>query len=123
MHTIFVTRCRRAGALAVMVAGLAAGSAFAQDDALTAMRAAQGLEIAKLWCAQCHDVENGVMSDVVTEAPGFHQIANMDGMTQTRVQMFLTQPTHPMPDLNLAREEIETLAIYILSLRETPAGE
>jgi cytochrome c1 len=67
-------------------------------------------------------VEKEITSDTVTEAPSFYQIANLDQQTMTKVKLFLTQPVHPMPNLSLAREEIEDLATYIMSLREPPAG-
>ncbi len=79
-------------------------------------RAGFGLEIAQMWCAQCHvvDPEGGfAQSDV----PTFSEIANRPDQSIESVENFLGNPHPPMPNLHLSREAMRNLATYVLSLK------
>ena len=67
------------------------------------------------WCANCHVVAaGGSGSDAV---PSFLSIAADPKKTDEYLRGFLADPRHPMPNLQLSRQEIDNLVAYIASLR------
>lgn len=109
--------------IAVVLAALSAPAATsaAAEDAANALRAKMGLEVAKTWCANCHLASRESTSAVQTDVPTFPEIADRDDQSASKIENFLFAPTHPMPKLDLSREEIRNLTAYILSLRTKSA--
>ena len=98
----------RQAALALTAVIVAAAPAAAQDIA-------RGERLAKAWCASCHQVgPNQGTSDV---APAFALIANDPDRPDSALRAWLIDPHPPMPDLNLAEDEIEDLIAYIGTLQ------
>lgn len=94
-------------ALAVLLA-TAAGPAWGQDID-------RGRRLATSWCSSCHQVgPNQGTSDL---APAFEIVANDPAKTDKGLRAWLVAPHPPMPDFNLAEDEIDDLLGYIGSLR------
>ncbi|MDH3704052.1 MAG: cytochrome c [Alphaproteobacteria bacterium] len=75
-----------------------------------------GKSMAQQWCSSCHEVgHRPVTSD---GAPAFKVVARRPGMTRERLRNWLSDPHPPMPNLGLARQDIEDLIDYIESLKE-----
>lgn len=100
----------RALSLATM---LTIGAATALPAA-AAGDAAEGLALARQWCAACHLVEAG--GSTTEGAPPFAAVADRPGVTADSLRAWLAHPHPPMPDLALTRAEIEALVAYIASL-------
>ncbi len=98
----------RIGVAAMALATLWSG-AEAQDGV------GQGREIARTWCAGCHVVDGAAAGS--DTAPPFAAIAQDPALSAGRLRAWLADPHPPMPNLALAREEIEALVAYIGSLR------
>ena len=77
-----------------------------------------GRDLARHWCAGCHQVEaGGALNEV---APSFLSIANDPTRTPDYLWAWLST-SHPlMPDFNLTYLEIRSLIAYLESLREAP---
>lgn len=101
--------------LAALVIVAAAGAACAQ----TAGDAAEGGELARRWCGNCHVVGRGSGTSPATgdAAPTFASIAAMASTTALSLRAFLQTPHHRMPDFALTRAETDNLIAYILSLK------
>ncbi len=75
-----------------------------------------GESLARQWCSSCHEVgHRRVMSD---GAPAFKAVARERGMTRDRLRNWLADPHPPMPNLALARQDIEDLIDYIETLKK-----
>ncbi len=90
---------------------------FAETELSTGARADIGLEIAQMWCRQCHVVEPEGAGFVQSDVPTFDEIANFSDQSIQNVENFMQNPHPPMPRLNLSREVMRNLATYILSLK------
>jgi len=100
----------------VALCGLAAILAVVPRHAAMAQQSADGLAIARQWCASCHIVEpGGVGSDA---ARPFAEVANDPNFTMDGLRAWLSDPHPPMPSLTLTNEEIDALMAYIASLRQ-----
>lgn len=77
----------------------------------------EGHALAARWCASCHLVDRDARSGA-DAAPPFRALANDPAYTPARLQGWLADPHPPMPNLNLARREIDTIVAYISSLRD-----
>lgn len=97
---------------AMLCALAAALPAQAQDSGA-------GERIAQSWCGRCHVVDSGQKggNDAV---PSFPAIARRASTSQASLTVFLATPHPRMTDFNLTRAEIQNVAAYILSLRDTP---
>lgn len=76
-----------------------------------------GAQIAKAECVSCHAV--GADADAKSpdpKAPRFIDVANMPSTTELSLKVFLRSSHKNMPNIILAREEIDLLASYILGL-------
>ena len=83
-------------------------------DAHAAGDVARGQALANAWCAGCHIVDRkGTGTDA---APPFPSIANRNAPEQRSPGAFLSAPHPPMPDFNLAREQIDDIVAYLNSL-------
>ena len=76
-----------------------------------------GLETAKTWCVNCHLTSPDSAGTAQSDVPTFPEIANRDDQSPSKIDGFLFAPRHPMPRLDLSREEIRNLTAYIMSLR------
>ena len=94
---------------------LALATFFAAAVPASAQDIVRGERLAKAWCASCHQVgpDQGT-SDV---APAFELVANDPDKADSDLRAWLIDPHPPMPDFNLAEDEIEDLIGYIGSLR------
>jgi len=107
-----MTRPRRMRFSTYLLIGLAATSLGAEAHA--AGDVARGQVLANAWCAGCHIVDRkGTGTDI---APPFPTIAAGDTPEQRSARAFLSAPHPPMPDFNLAREQIEDIVAYLNSL-------
>jgi len=74
--------------------------------------AERGHTLAKLWCTGCHTVDaNGPAKDT---APSFASIAARNEPDRSR--SFINAPHPPMPNLDLARGQIDDIVAYLASL-------
>ncbi len=99
------------------LAFLTAGIASAQTPLTDAERIANGLEKAKLWCAHCHVVEPNSGAVAQSDVPSFAGIAARPDQTLEKTENGILDPHPPMPDLQLSREQVRDLSLYIMSLR------
>ncbi len=103
---------------AVLIATFAlASSAIGQTATTTAERIQNGLERSKLWCAHCHVVESVGETVAQSDVPTFQSIAERPEQTVEKIENGILQPHPPMPDLQLSREVIRDLGLYIMSLK------
>jgi mono/diheme cytochrome c family protein len=78
--------------------------------------ARRGRVLAEQWCSQCHAVApNEATGDPA--APDFPDIAQESSATAYALRVFLRTPHATMPNFILARDDIEDIISYILSLR------
>lgn len=91
-----------------------AGPAMAQD---LAGSAAQGRELARLECAECHVVEKGMLHGALPDPPAFQNLADDPAMTALALRVFLTTPHSDMPNLILTDAETDDIIAWIHSLR------
>ena len=78
--------------------------------------AANGAQLARQWCANCHVIGNNSAGPVPQGPPSFQMIAH-SAMTADQLRAFLSHPHGAMPDLSLTRAEIDDLIAYINTLR------
>jgi mono/diheme cytochrome c family protein len=103
-------------ALAVLLAPGAMAQAPAEEgDPL------KGREIARLWCATCHVVEENP-ARAVDAAPTFAAIADKAGVTAEGLRAFLSAQHSGgaqgrMPNLSLSRNDVDNVVAYLLSRR------
>jgi mono/diheme cytochrome c family protein len=106
---------RRTTLRRVVAAGLALaamGAAARAGDVET------GRELAQSLCARCHLNEGQGEKQEASEIPGFRAVANRPGATERGIVAWLKSLPVVMPDHHLTQDEMDSLAIYILSLRE-----
>ncbi len=77
--------------------------------------AAIGESLARQWCSSCHEVGHRPVAN--DGAPAFKAVARQPGMTRERLRHWLVDPHPPMPNLDLARQDIEDLIDYIETLK------
>lgn len=100
-------------ALAAALSGLAAPAAADAE---------RGAELARRWCTPCHVVAPDEPGG--DAGPSF--MAMRVGRSEPGLRAWLFRPHPPMPDLNLAADEIEAILAYIRALpvaEEEPAGQ
>lgn len=105
------------GAILAVAAGPALAQGPAPQGQATRGDPAQGLALARTWCASCHVVEARPPSAAADSVPGFAAIANRANITAAGLATFLAQPHGRMPDLSLSRGEAGDVVAYLLSLR------
>jgi mono/diheme cytochrome c family protein len=85
-------------------------AAFAAD-------AANGLVIAKRWCAECHVVAADQVS-AKSDAPSFADIARRRlPAPGGALEKFLMDPHPKMPDMQINRREADDLVAYMATLK------
>lgn len=116
----------RGFALAVMLAvGAKAGVAQETPSATAPVlpNAMEGLALAQRLCAACHVVSEDQVGNVPAGVPSFSSLANRPGQTRERIVNSLIVPHPPMPDVQLARVEIDHLIAYLDTLRRPESGK
>ena len=79
-----------------------------------------GHEIASKLCSGCHIVgEEAAKASVPADVPTFMEIADKPGQTAETIAGRIVVPHPPMPTIDLTREEIGDVAVYIMSLRDS----
>ena len=95
---------------AAMLLG-SAHAALAQEGDATA-----GQAYAKEVCAACHAVLPNEQISPLAQAPTFQKVANMPGMTEMALSVWL-QTSHPtMPNIILKPDDLRNVVAYIVSL-------
>jgi mono/diheme cytochrome c family protein len=79
--------------------------------------AEEGEAIASRWCVSCHDIGKGEKPAASDAVPTFDSIASRKDFNRVHLEAWLGHPHPPMPNLNLTRNEIDSLVNYIESLR------
>ena len=78
---------------------------------------AAGLDYARENCAECHAVEPGDYDSPDMAAPGFTEIANVDGMSELALISFFQTPHPTMPNFIVESADVASLVAYIRSLK------
>jgi len=79
--------------------------------------ASEGQAIASRWCVSCHNIGKGEKPAASDTVPTFDSIASRKEFNRVHLEAWLGHPHPPMPNLNLTRNEIDSLVNYIESLR------
>jgi mono/diheme cytochrome c family protein len=79
--------------------------------------AANGEQLARRWCAECHVVASD-QRRASADVPPFAAVAQKPGVNAERLAYFLLEPHPKMPNLALSRAAAADLAAYIASLRK-----
>jgi mono/diheme cytochrome c family protein len=120
MNTFKVGAARCSGS--ALLAGLAiVATSFIGNEVHAQVHpdAKTGHTIASKLCTGCHIVDAKAASATVpADVPSFEEIANQPGQTAEKVAGRIVIPHPPMPTINLTREEIGDVAVYIMSLRK-----
>jgi cytochrome c len=76
--------------------------------------ARQGLQLARAWCADCHQI--GPHAPATDAAPPFPGLAAKAAQNPASLRIWLTDPHPPMPNMQLGTREIDDLIAYMRSL-------
>jgi mono/diheme cytochrome c family protein len=79
--------------------------------------AEQGLALSRQLCAECHLIAAGKATPRQEKVPDFHAIADMPGVGERSLHVFLSTTHGKMPNLVLTQPEQDDVIAYILSLR------
>jgi mono/diheme cytochrome c family protein len=90
------------------------------DGAALAGEVEAGRDLALRLCARCHLNEGQGEKIAPSEIPGFRAIASRSGASQDGIVAWLGSLPEAMPNHHLTQDEMDRLAIYILSLRGRP---
>lgn len=91
---------------------------LAVPNALAAGDPQTGLVLAGRWCTGCHaDSASVTASDA---APSLQHIAKIHAADTAWLRSWLASPHPPMPNLNLGRDEIDSIIAYLQQLAKTP---
>ena len=77
---------------------------------------ASGERIARTWCSNCHVIGAEGSGPANDAAPTFASIARMPSTTAMSLRAFLQTPHDRMPDYQFARDEMDDVIAYLLSL-------
>lgn len=110
----------RRGGLALLAGGMiAAMGVYGAVHAQIHPDIKTGHEIASKLCSGCHIVDGETAkASTPADVPSFIEIANKPDQTAEAIAGRIVVPHPPMPTINLTREEIGDVAVYILSLRK-----
>ena len=79
---------------------------------------AAGAAYAKQVCAPCHAVLPNQQISPLPQAPTFQKVANIPGMTEMSLSVWL-QSSHPtMPNIILKQDDLRNVVAYIHSLED-----
>ncbi len=96
--------------------------AFSQTPPHHSPTAAAGRAIAQKFCAACHLTPDGPAKPVTVGIPSLSALANKPEQTPETITLRLISPPHPMPDMQLTRDEIADIIAYLATLRTAPAA-
>lgn len=108
------TMVRKTITLALLMTGVSAAPALAQDPMGDADR---GRALAEQVCAVCHAVQPGERDSPVSGLASFQAAAERKEMSEVGLRVFLRSSHQDMPNLVLTPEEIDDLVAYIHGLR------
>lgn len=91
-----------------------AGLALLPSAAWAAGNAANGEALARVWCANCHVVDDSKSGR--DTAPSLSEVAQRGAPDQLQARAFLSSPHPPMPNFNLARQQIDDIVAYLRTL-------
>lgn len=114
------SKCVRwAGPIAIAVSIATGVPAWSQSttDPKSAPTAAKGAELAGKLCSGCHLMEGHASASIPAGVISMRGIANRKGQTGRRILDMLIQPHPPMPDIRLSVEEINSVILYLETLR------
>jgi mono/diheme cytochrome c family protein len=77
--------------------------------------AANGERLARQWCSNCHVIDGSGPSATLPQGPPSFRVA-AGHLNPGEMRAFLSHPHGAMPDLALARSEIDDLVAYIEKL-------
>lgn len=92
----------------------------AVGQAVVIQTAERGAEMAQKLCSGCHAMDGSQSATIQAGLPSLRGIANRDGQTGQRIFDVLINPHPPMPDISLAVGEIQSIILYLDSLRTNP---
>jgi len=99
------------------------GLAFAMTLGTTGLALAQEADVeagkayATAICADCHAIRPGEGDSPLLDAPNFQSVADMPGMTDLALSVWL-QTSHPtMPNIILEQDDMRNVIAYIRSLQ------
>lgn len=76
-----------------------------------------GAMLANKVCSNCHLTGAGAQIQAQADVPSFKEIANRPDQSAEAIIAGVLLPKHPMPEIQLTRDERDHLAAYILTLR------
>jgi len=106
--------------LCVAVMIFAALPAVAQP--LHTLDIANGEALAQRLCVNCHQIKPDAAGTMLSDVPGFSEVANRPGMTREKIEAYVLSPHPAMPTIQFSREELTDISAYIMSLREREAN-
>lgn len=97
--------------------GLATAIVIGTPSKTQAGNAFKGQVYARQNCAECHSVEPTNEVEPFFEIPSFYAIAQMPGMSELAISVWLKSSHDKMPNFIVPQEDRENLAAYIMSLK------
>ncbi len=108
-------------ALVCLLAAAAACSTLDETGAPAPARpadAARGLTYARAHCATCHAVAPGDQKSPIPTAPPFETVANMTGMSNIVLNVWLRSAHPTMPEIAVPDRDVGDLSAYLQSLKD-----
>ncbi len=100
-----------------VVLGVAMLAAIASQAKAQEGDVGAGQAYAKQVCAECHAVLPNEQISPLPQAPTFQNVANMRGMTEMALTVWM-QSSHPtMPNIVLKPDDLRNVVAYIVSLK------
>jgi mono/diheme cytochrome c family protein len=96
---------------------LALSAAVAASSPSAAADVAKGEQLTRQWCVHCHVIAAAPAAGTVQQGPPSLRAVAQGGRSGGQLRAFLSRPHGAMPDLALARSEIDDLIAYIETLR------
>ena len=94
--------------------------AFSQAPPHYVPKAEAGRAIAQKFCSSCHLTPDMPERSVTVGIPSLSTLANKPEQTSEAIALRLINPPHPMPDMQLTRDEIADVIAYLAKLRTSP---
>ena len=81
-----------------------------------------GRTIAEKLCSSCHLTPDSPTKPIIVGIPSLSALANKPEQTPVTIALRLISPPHPMPDMQLTRDEIADVIAYLATLRTSPSA-
>jgi cytochrome c len=81
-----------------------------------------GHAIAQKLCSSCHLTPDAPAKPITVGIPSLFALANKLEQTPETITLRLISPPHPMPDMQLTRDEIADVIAYLAALRTSPSA-